>query len=196
MAEPRPKYETEVAQDVTELAMLIALFKREAVKSYLEVGSRYGGSLWKIARSLPAGSRIVAVDMPGGFGGRSDGREVLDACVQELVRLGYDASVIWGSSTDPDVIAKVAPLAPFDAVFIDADHTLAAATSDWNNYGEMARIVAFHDIAWSRDARWKGTLIEVPQLWKKLKSRHKHEEYRVHPSGKDNGIGVLWRNLD
>ena len=188
-----PKYETDAAQDATELALLIDLFRHEQVRSYLEIGSRYGGSLWKIARSMPTGSRIVAVDMPAGFGGRPDGKEVLDACIKELVRLGYDASVVWGNSTHRDVIAQVAPLAPFDAAFLDGDHTLDAVTADWNNYGGMAQIVAFHDIAWQRPKGWGGKVIAVPQLWESLKSSYRHQEFRTHPSGKDNGIGVLWR---
>ena len=189
-----PKYETDAAQDATELALLIDLFRHERVRSYLEIGSRYGGSLWKIARSMPAGSRVVAVDMPGGFGGRPDGREVLDACITELKRLGYDAFVVWGNSTDREVIDQVKALAPFDAVFLDGDHKLDVVTADWTNYGAMARIVAFHDIAWRRPERWAGKQIEVPKLWNELKMHHKCEEYRVHPSGKDNGIGVLWRS--
>jgi predicted O-methyltransferase YrrM len=188
-----PRYETDAAQTATELTLLIDLLRHEAIGSFLEVGCRYGGSLWKIARSMPVGSRIVAVDMPSGFGGRPDGKEVLSACIKELVRLGYDASVVWGNSTDPEVIAQVEALAPFDAVFLDGDHRLDVVTADWNNYGGMAKIVAFHDIAWHRPADWPGKAIAVPQVWESLKSSYRHQEFRTHPSGKDNGIGVLWR---
>jgi hypothetical protein len=42
------------------------LLVREGVTSYLEVGSKFGGSLWRAANALPKGSRIVSVDLPGG----------------------------------------------------------------------------------------------------------------------------------
>jgi hypothetical protein len=38
----------------------------EGVRSYLEIGAKFGGSLWRAAQALPKGSRIVAVDLPNG----------------------------------------------------------------------------------------------------------------------------------
>ena len=36
---------------------------------------------------------------------------------------------------------------PFDAILIDGDHSLAGVSKDWQLYGELAPLVAFHDIA-------------------------------------------------
>jgi hypothetical protein len=59
------KYETEIAQDPAR-SKRSALLQREGVRSYLEIGSKFGGSLWRVANSLPPGSRIVSVDLPNG----------------------------------------------------------------------------------------------------------------------------------
>ncbi len=185
------KYETDAAQNVQEIAWLADIIQREKVTSFLEVGARYGGSLWRIAQVLPTGSRIVVVDMPGGFGGRKDGQVNLEACVDRLNEMGFDATLILGDSIDPEVVKKTQALGPFDACFIDANHVEFCVRSDWENYGSISRIVAFHDIGWKRDGTYKGAPIDVPMVWAELKAVHRHEEIIL--DHKDNGIGVLWR---
>ncbi len=188
------KYETDAAQNAKEIAWLADIIKREKVTSFLEVGARYGGSVWKIAQVLPAGSRIVVVDMPGGYGGRTDGQVNLEACIDRLNEMGFDATLILGDSTDPEVVKQVQALGPFGACFIDANHVEYCVRSDWENYGEASGIVAFHDIGWKRDAHYRGVRIDVPLVWAELKAKHRHEEIIVDQKGKDNGIGVLWRD--
>jgi hypothetical protein len=116
------------------------------------------------------------------------------ATVAALRRDGYAADLIWGNSADPKVIEQVRRLGPFDAIFIDADHRLPGVTADWESYGPMGRIVAFHDIAWRRTPEWQGVRIDVPQLWASIKTGFRHEEIVRCPTGKNNGIGVLWRS--
>lgn len=187
------KYETEIAQVPAEIDALCDLFKREGVRSYLEIGSKFGGSLWRVANSLPPGSRIVSVDLPNGTKSWNDSSGSLKACIATLRLMGYDAKVIWGNSTDSDIIAEVAAIEPFDAILIDADHRLPGVTADWNTYGPMGKIVAFHDIAWKRAPDFDKTPINVPEFWDSIKGDYRHEEFRFCPSGKNNGIGVLWR---
>jgi hypothetical protein len=81
--------------------------------------------------------------------------------------------------------------APFDCVFIDANHSLLHVTQDWVNYGAMAKMVAFHDINWSRPDWDPGKKnIEVPILWAALKQRYRHVECKRER--RNNGIGVIW----
>jgi cephalosporin hydroxylase len=188
------RYLTDAAQDPAEIAAFCDLLKREGVGSYLEIGSKFGGSLWRAATALPVGSLIVSVDMPGGTKAWKESEASLKACHAELHRLGYRTHAIWGDSGDPAVIEQVAALGPFDAMLIDADHRLPGVTRDWNNYGPMGRIVAFHDLAWHRQPEWVGTRIDVPQLWASIKDGYRHEEIILDPTGKNNGIGVLWRD--
>src|SRR5262245_13820681 len=112
------KFLTECLQDEGELQWLIGKFRENEGKSYLEIGSRFGGSFWKIASSRPRGARVVAIDMPAS----SEARDSLRACAIELQRRGYECHVMYGNSQSADIVKCVDRLAPFDACFIDADH--------------------------------------------------------------------------
>ncbi|MET4197279.1 putative O-methyltransferase YrrM [Bradyrhizobium sp. LA8.1] len=189
------KYESNVLQDPGEIAAYCDVLRSEKLGSYLEIGSKFGGSLWPAANALPKGSRIVSVDMPNGTKAWKDSQPALLECIKELKAAGYDASVIWGDSGSEDVIAQVAALGPFDAVLIDADHRMPGVTRDWSVYGAMSRkLVAFHDIAWRRAPDWHGTRIDVPEFWNSVKGEYRHQEIKLCPTGKNNGIGVLWKN--
>lgn len=176
-----------------EIEALGRLLQAEGVRSLLEIGSKFGGSLHILAGAMPVGSRVVAVDMPGGTKAWKDSKPSLERTMAGLKTRGYDGHLIWGDSTSTDVIEQVRALGPFDAVFIDANHTLPFVIKDWENYGPMARLVAFHDIAWHRAPEWIGTRIDVPQFWNEIKQQYRHEEFKFCPTGKNNGIGVLWR---
>ncbi len=186
------KCETYMLQNKQEIDDLIALFLRENVKSYLEVGSKFGGSFWRVVNRLPAGSRVVSVDLPQGDTSFKDTKPHLEECVATLKKKGYDAHLILGNSTDQVVVDQVYKLAPFDAVFIDANHTLPYIKKDWENYSKIAKIVAMHDIGFYR----QGGLpphkkpIEVPIFWSDIKKSHRH--FEIRRDSQDNGIGVVW----
>lgn len=190
-----PLYETQVSQLASELDDLIAILKVENVRSFLEVGSRYGGSLWRIANALPAGSTIVSVDNGRGMGGNKQGApESLWTCISDLRARGYNARLIFADSHDQKTVNHVRKCGPFDAVFIDADHEYRGVIADWKHYGPMARIVAFHDIGWVKPDNYANSkLVEVPKLWAELKPHYRHEEFIDRSTGGNYGIGVLWR---
>lgn len=197
------KCETYVLQNRSELQSFIDCLKHNNVKNYLEIGCKFGGSLWLIGNSLPSGSKIVAVDLPRGDLSFKENEGHLRECITELRKRGYQTSLILGDSTDKDVVEQVYELGPYDAVFIDANHTLPYINKDWSNYGKIGKIVAFHDIAFLReDGMDVGKKpIDVPQFWNKIKADHRHIEFRYEPvrgaKGHrkcDNGIGVLWPN--
>jgi cephalosporin hydroxylase len=185
------KCETASLQNLVELQKFIAILKAENVRSYLEIGSKFGGSLWRIANALPTGSRIVAVDLPHGDQSFKVSLPPLQECISALVQKGYDARLIVGDSTDPAIIEEVRKLAPFDACFVDANHTVPYVRKDWANYGPMCRLMAFHDIGWIARPQPGKKPIEVPVVWNEIKRNYRHEEIKLDP--RDNGIGVLWR---
>jgi predicted O-methyltransferase YrrM len=187
-------YETKALQHNAEIDRFVELVKRENVRSYLEIGSKFGGSLWRVGSVMPAGSKIVAVDMPHGTRAWNDSRRSLEACVSHLNRIGQRTTLLWGDSTDEKIVSSVRALAPFDLVLIDGDHNLPFVTKDWENYGPLGRIVAFHDIAWKRAPGASNYQIDVPKFWESIKGMYPHrEEIVLDPTGQDNGFGVLWR---
>ncbi len=189
-------YRSKLLQNAREFAEFIDLMKSEWVESYMEIGSMFGGSLWRVANELPKGSRVVSVDYA------IDTPEALphlQACVDELNSTGCDAHLIHGDSMAPDTVEKVRALGPFDCIMIDGAHTLEAVTSDWEHYGPMARIVAFHDIAWN--STWKSAVpgrvskpMGVPALWNQVKQGYRHKEFKYQVPSNYYGIGVLWRD--
>lgn len=188
-------YEIHASQVPSEIEGLIAILQREGVTRFLEIGSRFGGSFWRIANALPRGSRVVSCDSGKGMGGRKPGAtQSLDACVKHLQRVGYDAHLVIGDSHRAQTIAEVRKLGPFDAVFIDGDHEYAGVLLDWKHFGPMARIVAFHDVGWIKPENYTNSkLVEVPRLWAELKPSFRHEEFIDYSDGRTMGIGVLWR---
>lgn len=186
-------FEKEVLQVETEITRFAEILTLEGVTSYLEVGTKFGGSFWRAARALPVGSRVVAVDMPRGTKMWPVSEGSLKECVAELKRLGYDAHLIWGDSTSPDIIEQVRALGPFDAIFLDGNHTAPFVKADTQNYLPMAeKLFAYHDIGWRRAPEWVGTRIDVPEFWNEIKDDYRHEEIKLCETGKNNGIGVLW----
>jgi len=188
------KCETAVLQNELELNDLIEVLRAEGVRSYLEVGSKFGGSLWRVARSLPKGSRVVSVDLPHGDKSFKESQAPLEECVRALMVKGYDAHLILGDSTAADVVERVRALGPYGAVFIDANHTLPYVRKDWDNYGPMGKIVALHDIGFHRSGGMPPGKkpIEVPIFWKELKATGKYRTLDIRRDKQDNGIGVIW----
>jgi predicted O-methyltransferase YrrM len=190
-------YEEQISQVDSEIEGLIDVLVTAGVTRFLEVGSRYGGSLWRIANALPKGSLVVSVDSGSGMGGKKPGQQLsLSRCILALKARGYNAHLIIGDSQLPEAIEKVAKFAPFDACLIDADHELKGVTKDWENYGPMCRLVAFHDVAWQKPEGYaQAKLVEVPVLWSQLKDTyHRTKEFIDRSTGGNMGIGVLWRS--
>ncbi len=171
-------------QNLDEFAAFTDILKREGVRSYLEIGSKFGGSLKLAAHALPRGSLLVSVDLPG----KDTAGELLDTCNKIRRELGHRVKLLISDSHDPNTVKWVSGFAPFDAAFIDGDHSFAGIEADWNNYGPMAKIVAFHDISWKRE--YNDHRIEVPKFWEQIKVGRKHQEIRFDPL--NCGIGIIW----
>jgi hypothetical protein len=175
-------------QYLPELEEFKALLASEGVRSYLEVGAHHGDTMHDIGLALPHGSRLVGVDLPGATaGGYTNSGRALKRAAGDLTAHGRPSHAVLGNSHDKAVIAQAAALGPYDAVFIDGDHTLEGAEADWQAYGPLGRIVAFHDIMRLQSRK----ACAVHKIWARLKSEYRHVEISCHPTKR--GIGVLWR---
>ena len=188
-------YLTKPQQHPAEISDFVAFLKQKQIASYLEIGSKFGGALWLVTRIMPKGARVVAVDLPNSHWGRSESQPSLEACFKHLRRDGFDAHLFIGDSTDAGMVQRVVALSPFDAIFIDANHTEPYVRKDFANYGKLSRIVCFHDIGWN-PANPAKMPIEVPKVWAELKTTYREQAAFTeikHDHG-HNGIGIMeWR---
>lgn len=190
----------EPAQRLDELEAMLALLKREGVRSYLEIGLKNGATLRRVAQTLPRYSLLVGIDMPGAsaWGVRPEkaelARDRLLALQAEQQLEGQRLLIIFGNSRDAGIVDAAAKFGPYDAVFVDADHTIEGVRADWMNYGPMGRMVLFHDIDAKTSKVRTGRIYEcgVHKLWAQLKGRYRHEE--IIGAERGMGIGVLWVN--
>lgn len=173
------------SQREDELKAFIELLLEHEVRSYLEIGARHGDTFYEVVRSLPQGSRGVAVDLPGAKWGQAESAESLRLAVCRLCDLGYRASCIFGDSAEESTVKAVQGGGPYDAVLIDGDHSYEAVRRDWLTYGD-ARLVAFHDIDGEGYSSRQGDAVEVPRLWSEIKRVRKHTEI----IGRERGMGI------
>lgn len=174
----------------SEMEQLIELLIAEGVNSYLEIGSRYGGSLETIVRATNASATVV--DFPGGNFGDVNSAPILLATVDRLRKDGFTINdVIFGPSLAPEVRERAGAFEPYDAVMIDADHSYLAVNNDFHFYSPMARMAIIHDIAAPAGTKSKNGLpVEVPLFWKRIKNLYRHTE--IIAPDTNMGIGVVW----
>lgn len=175
-----------------EIDPFIRLLIDEGCTSYLEIGCCYGDNLHAVGMALPEGSKIVGVDYPGAYRGISNGYkkwrdsgQYLKRAAADLLANGRNARIILGDSHEAGVIQAVAALGPFDAVFIDGDHSSKGVRQDWEAYGKLGRIVAFHDIAGDT---WNAK--NIKPTWWDARDGRKWKEIVAEPNNR--GIGVIW----
>lgn len=179
-----------MSQHPEELGAFIDLLMEHGVTRYLEIGARHGDTFHRVMLNLPRGAYGLAVDQPGALWGTTKSRKALQRAVNDLNGRGYQCQALFANSQNRATRRMVAKRGPFDALLIDADHSLPGVTKDWQLYGDLAPLVAFHDIAGEGQAeKVNGRPVEVPLLWDTIKSSHQVKEF-VAP-GSHMGIGVV-----
>jgi hypothetical protein len=178
------------SQNEAELRGFIGLLQQRNVRRYLEIGSRHGDTFHEVMLGLPIGSVGVAVDLPGGLWGHAKSRHALTSAVADLNARGYRCSTLFGDSQAAATRRLVVGRGPYDAILIDGDHTLPGVTRDWETYGSLAPLVAFHDIVGTGCAeKRQGRPVEVPILWDRLRLDHHTVEFIGE--GSRMGIGAV-----
>lgn len=137
-----------------EIQKLLDLMKSGECKTALEIGAYECGTAIYMSQTMGPGGLVVSVDLPEEKGGtkrehENDARALVGSERFKLVR-GDSAAYETLEAVKKALGGRVV-----DVLFIDAEHTEAAASNDYNVYKGLVRkggIIAFHDIA-------------LPQLW-------------------------------
>lgn len=163
----------------------IEAFKRfvwsEGVRTYLEVGCKFGDTFYAIGTQLPPRiGRAFALDMPD----KRFNKYLQRAAGKLGERFG---GMLLADSHSPLAKSWAHSNGPFDLVFIDGDHSYEGAREDWESFGSRAianRFVAFHDIKpGSREQPG------VVRLWQEIQAHHETVELcSDDPAG---GIGIV-----
>jgi len=173
----------QMSQDDVEFAEFLDFVREIDARSYLEIGSKFGGTLFRVAMAMPEGSRCVSIDLPRHRDAPS--WRSMHGVRRWLEGARRSCSLIWMDSTHPKAVRRAQQQAPFDLVFIDANHDYSFITRDFANYSPMAsKAVAIHDI--------KLTTSGVPMFWDEIKHEHKHREIvNSQSTGEAMGIGII-----
>ena len=175
------KPEIETFQTPFELEQLVTIFDYHGPAKTLEVGCWDGGTLW---HWLQGSDTVVAID---------DRMRRADDWRQWALEAETNLYLIQGYSAQANVVGAAGEHAPYDFLFIDADHSYDSVRRDWDNYSPMVNsggIIALHDII-------ERPGYGVSQLWAELKSvpgtRWMEVCQTVEPTNETrHGIGVIF----
>ena len=161
-----------------EFSQLLDLMLQFQPRTFLELGTHYGGTLYQWLMFAPVGGKVVAVD-----------DYHINNSLYDKWRRGRILRWYLGKTQDAEIVEKVREEGPFDFLFIDADHAYHAALTDWNNYSTMMNpnkdtLIAFHDIIPHKNT-------EVDRLWNEIKGHYEHWEFVEDKEQSGCGIGVL-----
>lgn len=168
--------------ELTELTRLVADLHPTRI---LELGTYRGGTLYS----------WLTVLEPGGTCYTIDDREPM--ALWKGWAYGHGVSTVnWqGDTHTPEMLRLAIEHAPYDFLFIDANHTEAGVTADFMDYGPLVRpggMIAFHDIKDPAPHRGQDH-IRVSRLWKRIQEAgYKTRELITHPDQAWGGIGVVF----
>lgn len=179
-----------ILQEPWEFEKLLEIYKAQAPRKVMEIGSFYGGTLWYWTQSNNGVilDSLVSVDYPIG---PSDGR------YEDMIRSrshwpfwmkGTTQSFhdIQGDSHARVTIERVDQIFPekdVDFLFIDGDHSYGGVKADYQNYSQFVRpggLIVFHDVV---------GLPEVAKFWNEVKKGQRYQEIYAGPNGW--GIGII-----
>lgn len=179
-----PEAPVQVFQRDWEFSTLLELFRDRQPRRILEVGSYHGGTLYHWLHNATKNSLVVSVDTYTA----ADNRDLYPEWAN-----GHTLEVIQGDSASEKTVERVAEHAPYEWVFIDADHLYENVKADWENYQPMCGqggIIALHDIYSDPNLHPE---IEVNRLWREIQARgYITQELVCNTQLAWSGIGVVY----
>jgi cephalosporin hydroxylase len=169
-------------QDRDEMRRLWELLERDPPRTIVEIGTKFGGSLFLLARVAAPDALIVAVDLPSSYD------PARDALFRALAGPRQEIRPLWKDSHDPaarDAVREALEGRPLDFLHVDGDHTLPGVRSDFETYAPFVRpggLVALHDIE-GREG--------VPEFWRGLRAERPDTTEEILSPGSKIGFGLV-----
>lgn len=144
------------------------------VKSYLEIGSCCGVSLWMMIPFLAKDAKVVCVDLCNGRSGQVD---MLKRVGKHVKAAGASFTLIAKDSAKVDYKR----IGPFEAALIDGDHSYEASLRDYERVKPAmvkGGLVIFHDTFPRSFGVWK--------TWQKVRG----DFVTTTEFGMEQGVGI------
>lgn len=160
-------------QSHIEFEWLCQIVRENKPRHILEVGSRHGRSLVRLAEAaMPTLERVTVIDLPAGPWGVKGSNDHLKDAVDMLRDRGIEVNYLPFSSRGAEAMA-LATHQDFkiDFAFIDGDHTYEGVLSDYRTFWPALRdggLMAFHDIKGNP----RNAQVEVPQFWAEFRGNN------------------------
>ena len=176
-----------------EITEFLKFLKQRNIKTFMEIGTASGGTLFLLCRTLPQDAFGLSLDLPGTVF-REGYQTYKLPLYRSFARGEQKLEFIRADSHSPQTLERAHALLggrKLDFLFIDGDHRYVGVKQDFEMYSPLVRrggIVAFHDITVNSE---DGS-VEVKKYWEEIKKSHKHLEIiNKGPEG-SFGIGVLF----
>lgn len=168
----------------SELEWFCAKLDQWQPRRVLEIGRWSGGTTAILAAYS---NQVVSVDIKNRSEQAFDDPRYIELVGKtSIIVLEEDSQL----SETVNIVKRVNNNRPYDLVFIDGAHEDDFVRHDWEVYGALAPIVAFHDIRGYEDDSLIPPNFGPPKLWRELKKQYRTEE-AVHSIA--GGIGVVYK---
>jgi hypothetical protein len=180
-----------------EILGLAEFLREERVDSFLEIGTKWGGTFYVLHQISDIGGLKISLDMVGGpYGGWVlNQHPYLGDVVYErnmfLRKLSNDVRILMGDSHTMAMRIKLERILgkeKLDLLFIDGDHTYDGVGMDYTMYKKFVKkdgLIVFHDINDTQHHRNIG--VQVGKFWNELKGEKIEFNTHTHWAG----LGVL-----
>ncbi len=186
-------WSTSLQQVPREIKTLLSTIRSRNIHSMMEIGTRWGGTLFLFSWTMPSDAIIVSLDLPSEQSLKRGYDRLKTAYFSNFTKKGQQLTLLRGDSHSPASFGKTRSALEgkeLDFLFIDGDHTYEGVKKDFEMYSPLVRkggLIAFHDIVGHDPG-----VSEVDRYWSEVKSGYRHREIVENPKQNWAGIGLIY----